>query len=54
MDIIDGRFCEQHKYGRGYRWYNTEDNISQWSENLNLIPKPYIFSENYKQKYDKQ
>ena len=51
MNIIDGRMPEQHKYGRGYRWFNDEDNISCWSENLNLIPKPYIFSERYKQLY---
>jgi hypothetical protein len=53
MNIIDGRLPSEHKYGQGFRWYNTEDNISRWSENLNLVPKPYIFSENFKNKYGK-
>ena len=48
MNIIDGKMPIEHKYGRGYRWFNTEDNIARWSSILELIPKPYTFSEKFK------
>ena len=47
MNIIDGKMPEVHKYGRGYRWYNTEDGVSRWSQTLELIPEPRQFSEKY-------
>ena len=47
MNIIDGKMPEVHKYGSGYRWYNTEDGVSRWSQTLELIPEPRQFSEKY-------
>lgn len=47
MNIIDGKMPTEHKYGRGYRWHNTEDGISRWSQTLELIPEPREFSQKY-------
>lgn len=47
MNIIDGKLPVEHKYGRGYRYYNTEDRVSRWAAKLELIPEPRQFSEKY-------
>lgn len=47
MNIVDGKMPTEHKYGRGYRWYNAEDGVSRWSSTLNLIPEPRQFSQKY-------
>jgi hypothetical protein len=51
MNIIDGKMSELHKYGRGYRWYNTEDGISRWSITYDLIPEPKVYSLRFIREY---